>query len=874
MSNFSKKKWRGKVYLPACTCLTILALLLLPAMLHAQRLPQNVHPAHYTLTLAPDLKAATFTGKETIDVVLSQPAASITLNAAEITFKSVTITENGTTQKADVSLDKAKEQATFTVPHTIPAGKATIAIQYDGILNNELRGFYLSKTPKRNYAVTQFEPTDARRAFPSFDEPEMKATYSVTLIVDKGDTAISNTNIISDTPGPVAGKHTLKFATTPKLSTYLVAFLVGDFQCLSGESDGVPIRACATPDKVQYGKFALAAAEFNLHYYDQYFGIKYPMPKLDMIALPDFEAGAMENFGAITYRETAMLLDEKTATVAAEKNVAIDVAHEMAHQWFGDMVTMKWWNNIWLNEGFATWMENKPVAAWKPEWHMEQDEANSLDGTLNLDSLATTRTIRATADTPSQINEMFDGISYGKAGAVLAMVENYLGKETFRRGVHNYLAAHMYGNATAEDFWNAQTATSKQPVDKIMSSFVVQPGVPLLTFTPEGKNAVSVAQRRFFLSPTVKLSTDQSWTVPVCFDAGAGKSKCEVLTPSSHSLTLPASAPFLYANAGARGYYRSEYSKAAYKQIVAHAETALLPQERISLLGDQWALMRSGNGTVGDFLDLVEALHTDKNAAVLENAFAKIGAIDERIATPEERTEFADWIRTEFGPAYHALPAASASDSPNLRELRGAMFANLGYAKDPAVIAEAHTLAEKYLADQTSVEPSLARSAIAIASKNGDAAFYDQLLKVSETTSNPELRTTALFSLAEFTNPALVTRTLDYVADGHVRNQDSWILLVILMRTRDTREQAWQYIQQHWDKIKAQLTVASGARIVSASGSFCSAQKRTEVLNFFGTHKLEATDRTLKIAADSISDCAQLRAAQEPNLKQWLETKK
>src|SRR5580658_1185344 len=468
----------------------------------AQRLPQTVHPEHYQLLLTPNLKDATFSGSEKIDVRVDQPTDSITLNAAEIKFDSVTTQLNGKTLKADVTEDKEKEQVTFNFNQQLPAGRLTLDIDYTGILNGQLRGFYLSKTAKRNYAVTQFEPTDARRAFPSFDEPAFKATFDVSLIVDKGDTAISNTNIVSDTPGPVVGEHTIRFATTPKMSTYLVAFLVGDFQCTSGESDGTPIRACATPDKVEYTKFALSAAEYILHYYNNYFGIKYPMPKLDMIALPDFEAGAMENFGAITYRETDLLIDGKTASVGAEKEVGLVVAHEMAHQWFGDMVTMQWWDNIWLNEGFATWMENKPVAAWHPEWNIPQDVAEQLNRTLNLDAQRTTRTIRAEADTPDEINQMFDGITYDKAGAMLLMVENYLGEETFRRGVHNYLAAHMYGNATAEDFWGAQTAESKKPIDKIMGSLVAQPGVPILTFQAPQDGSVSVSQQRFFLSPS------------------------------------------------------------------------------------------------------------------------------------------------------------------------------------------------------------------------------------------------------------------------------------------------------------------------------------------------------------------------------------
>ena len=389
--------------------LGVVSVLLCGASADAQRLPQTVLPEHYALRLTPDLKAATFRGDETIDVMTSQAMNSITLNALEIKFDAVTTMVADKTLTATVTEDPAKEQVTFHFGQTLPAGKLALKIRYTGILNDKLRGFYLSKTAKRNYAVTQFESTDARRAFPSFDEPAFKATYAVTLVVDKGDTAISNTNIVKDEPA-AGDKHAITFAVTPKMSTYLVAFLVGDFECISGESDGVPIRACATPGQAKYGKFALSAAEFVLHYYDTYFRIKYPMPKLDMIALPDFEAGAMENFGAITYRETDLLLDDSHASVDQEKEVAAVVAHEMAHQWFGDMVTMQWWDNIWLNEGFATWMETKPIAEWHPEWHYSQDDAAGLDSALNLDSAPTTHAIRAKADTPSEINEMFENI--------------------------------------------------------------------------------------------------------------------------------------------------------------------------------------------------------------------------------------------------------------------------------------------------------------------------------------------------------------------------------------------------------------------------------------------------------------------------------
>jgi aminopeptidase N len=847
----------------------------------AQRLPGGVHPEHYSLTLTPDLKAATFAGEETIDVVLDRPSATITLNAAEIKFLSVkgSTASSSDAQTAQVSLDSEKEQAVFTFPRELPAGKVKLAIQYTGILNDKLRGFYLSKTKARNYAVTQFEPTDARRAYPSFDEPALKATYDLTLIIDGGDNAIANTQVVSDTPGPIAGKHTVKFATTPKMSTYLVAFLVGDFKCTTGKSDGVPIRACSTPDKVEMTRFALESAEYILPYYNKYFGIKYPMPKLDMVALPDFEAGAMENFGCITYRETDLLVDAKNGSIPAKKRVAIVVAHEMAHQWFGDMVTMQWWDNLWLNEGFASWMESKPVAKWKPEWNFPQDDARDLDTTLNLDSQKTTRTIRAKAETPSEINEMFDGIAYGKAGAVLGMVENYLGEEVFRQGVHNYLAAHLYGNATAEDFWNAQTANSHLPVDKIMQSFVMQPGVPLLTFSQQGANGAPVAQSRFFLSSATADATAQQWTVPVCTKT-SGKPVCRVVNAEDTADPVPADAkqPFFYANAGAKGYYRTAYTPAQLEAIIAKAETALTPPERIGLLGDRWALVRSGQGTVGDYLSLVLALKNDPNGLVMETALDKVKTIDARIATDEDRAQLAAVLRREFGPVYAALGHPVRGESYDRQQLRSELLKILGAAKDPAVLAEAKEMTDRSFAAggrrDKGLDPILADSALAVTVADGDAALYEKVLAASKDPSDPGLQSDALRTLAYFRDPALVTRTLDYAVSGQVRNQDSWVPMAILLSARDTRDQTWDYIQQNWDKVHAQLTTASGARIVSAAGSFCSVARRDEVANFFATHKVDAAQRTLAKAIDNINDCVQLRDEQEPNLRQWLAAQK
>ena len=839
----------------------------------AQRLPGVARPQHYTLQLAPDLQAATFTGEETIDLTLAQAVDSLALNAWQLKFGAVTAQVGGKTLPAEVTLDPGLQQVTFHFARKLPAGPVTLKIAYSGVLHGDLRGFYLSRTAKRNYAVTQFEPTDARRAFPSFDEPAYKATFDVSLIVPQGDTAIGNTNIISDTPGPIAGEHTITFARTPKMSTYLVAFLVGDFKCLSGESDGVPIRACATPDKVQYAQFALSGAEFFLHYYDQYFGIKYPMPKLDMIAIPDFEAGAMENFGAITYRETAMLVDEKTASINAKKIVAVDVAHEMAHQWFGDMVTMEWWNNIWLNEGFATWMSNKPLAAWKPEWKIPQSEAAELNQTLDLDGGRVTRAIRSRAETPAEINEMFDGIAYGKAAAVLLMTENYLGEEAFRAGVHRYLQAHIYGNATAEDFWNTLQASSGKPVDKIMESLVVQPGEPLLTFGGTHDGKVEVTQKRFFLNPKDAAAQEQTWVLPVCIKSAADQPECPILNAGTQQLQAPP-APVFYGNAGGKGYYRSRYDSADYQQLLRQVETTLTPSERITFLGSQWALARAGVSPVGEFLNLAAAVRDDDSSFVITTVSGALRIIDQQVAsTLEEHKELAAWVRKNFAPALTRLGAPGAGEAPDKSLLRAALFGLLGnIGSDPRIIADARQISEQYLSNPPSVDPTLAATALNVAAQNGDPAFFDRLQRVSQTSGDPQLRSQALHALASFRDQALVVRALDYALSAQVKNQDSLRLVQLEMRDRRTRDVTWQYVQQNWPRVQAQITTWMGGELVESMGGFCSTDRSSQVTEFFRAHSISATSHALDKARDSIGDCVDLRVAQAPNLQQWLQT--
>jgi aminopeptidase N/puromycin-sensitive aminopeptidase len=845
----------------------------------AQRLPGGVRPEHYSLTITPDLKAATFSGSETIEIELDAPTNAVTLNAAELEFgptKAFVGTDgsnSGGAQTATITLDETKQQATLTFAYQLPAGPVTLQIAFTGILNNKLRGFYLSKTKLRNYGVTQFEATDARRAFPCFDEPALKATFDVTLVIDTGDTAISNTKIVSDKPGPVAGKHTVAFAPTPKVSTYLVAWLVGDFVCTKGKSDGVPIRACSTPDKVELTKFSLDAAKWYLKYYDKYFGIKYPMAKLDMVAIPDFEAGAMENFGCITYRETEMLVDKKNGSLDAKKEVATTVAHEMSHQWFGDLVTPAWWDNLWLNEGFATWMETKAAAEWQPKWNYAQDVALEKNRTMDSDAGQTTRAIRTKAETPAEIDELFDDIAYGKAGAVIGMVENWVGDDVFRKGVQEYIAAHLYGNAGAEDFWDAQAKVSGMPVDKVMRSFVEQPGVPLVTVggpTHDDKTAMNgapaatpVTQRRFFRSAGA-TGAGEVWTIPICFSGSA----CRLLTSETKTMEVPAG---VYANAKNKGYYRTAYAPAELKAIEATAETRLDVPERIGLLGDRWALMRGGQGSVGEFLDLVFAVKQDESPTVMAMALGKVDTIETKLATDDDRKRMDEMVRREFAPMYAALGMPKHENFEHA-ELRGMLFEELGRAQDPAVMAEAEIVTQQLLSGQKPSDPRIADAAVALATQKGDSAMYDRLLKVAQNATDPDLKDAALNALTRFQDPLLVIRTLEYAVSDAVRNQDSWVLIAMLLERRETQDLAWQFVEQHWAEIAKKSTPGSGVRIVEAAGSFCSAEKRDEVTSFFATHAVVSSQRTLAKAVESINECIHLRAEQEPELRRWLDS--
>jgi len=855
--------------------LRLLAILLtMAAPAAAQRLPGTVVPEHYTLAFEPDLAKETFRGREAIRVTLTEPATSVTLHAAEITFGEVTITSGGRTQVAKVTTDAKGETATFTVPERLGEGQATIQISYTGVLNDQLRGFYISKANGRKYAVSQLEATDARRAFPSFDEPIYKATFDISMTVPVGDTAISNGKVTSDSPGPQPGTHTLTFARTPRMSSYLVALLVGDFACREGASEGVPIRVCSTPDKRELTGFALEAATQQLKFYNDYFGIKYPFGKLDIIGVPDFSAGAMENIGAITFRERLLLIDPATASIGARKRVAGVISHEIAHQWFGDLVTMKWWDDIWLNEGFATWMANKPLAAWKPEWRVDLDDAADTQGALGIDAMKSTRAIRMKVETPEEINEVFDGIAYEKTAAVLRMIEKYVGQDAFRKGVASYLKKYSYSNAAGEDFWNEVARVTGKPVDRIMRSFVDQIGAPVLTVRSsctQNRSELDVKVGRFIGTPG-SSPAPQVWTLPVALKGADGQTRYELLDRPERTLKVDGCGA-TFANADSRGYYLTDYTADTVGQF-AKNPARLTAAERISLLGDEWRMVRAGRHDIDLYLDLAAAMAGDDTPVISETIAERLESIGDDIADATERARYQAWIRAHFGPVLTGLGLPGpANDGDDRQYRRGILLHLVGVVgNDPAVQATARELALRYIAEPNSVPSTLAPKVLQVAAVGGDAALYQRYLDQMKTAgAQPERYYRYFNALSWFSDPALVKRTLELAVSPDVRSQDASTILGSLLVHPWSSDQAWEFTKERWPALLKTLNMFQAIPdLVGSFGAFCSVSRATDVKEFLAKNSVPAAARAAQQAIERIDSCVALDMRQSKPFAVWL----
>ena len=855
------------------TGLATLSLLMLGGIAGAQRLPNIAVPSHYKLSLDPVIQVQRFSGDEVIDVQVKQATREVVLNCLDLEITVAEIAASGETQTAQVSYDKESEMVRLKVDKEIEPGGAAIHLKYSGKLTDGLRGLYLSKTSRRSYAVTQSEGTYARMMFPGFDEPGYKATFDITVMADEGDTAISNGRIIRDVPIAGSNRHAISFSTSPKMSTYLVALAIGDWKCLERTVDKIPIRVCAVPEDKDKGQFALDVATHSIQFYDHWYGIAYPFGKLDMLAIPDYEWGGMENTASIFYRDTALLLDTSTASVFDTRWHSTVIAHEIAHQWFGDLVTPSWWDDIWLNESFATWMESKPIEAWHPEWHLEDQDAAQSQQIIGVDSLGSTRAIHGDPKTSAEIKEMFDGITYEKGAAVLSMLESFVGAEAFRKGVNAYLQANANGNATAADFWQAEAQSSGKPIDKVMPTFVLQPGIPVLSMTNSctgGHGSVELTQRRFFLSAArLNAGSPEQWQIPVCIKSSGGDA-CAVIVNKTQKIPLAHCAAWVMPNRDAKGYYRVAYSPEDLNSVARVAETALNPPERIALVEDTWAMTRVGNTSAGDFLGLAGQLRSERNLTVINLLAGHLDYIGTLV--PEDRKEqYHAFIRRQFGePAKDAGWTVHHDDSDERKALRASLLGILGNADDAEAIATANKVVQSYMREPASVDGTLVGEAFAIAAAHGDASLYDEFQAALSNAKSTGEYNHYLYSLAEFKQAALVNRTLDLIEQGKVRQQEYPGLFSDLLSNPTAREAAWAYLKSHWDDLSEKVTSFGGGGAISALASSCSPQFRADVDQFFKQHRAPGAERTVAESLERMDNCIEFKKVQQKNLDSWL----
>jgi aminopeptidase N/puromycin-sensitive aminopeptidase len=523
-------------------------------------------------------------------------------------------------------------------------------------------------------------------------------------------------------------------------------------------------------------------------------------------------------------------------------------------------------------------MSSKPIEAWKPEWNFDLDDVSGVGGTMNTDSLANTRPIHQAAETPAQILELFDGIAYGKAAAVLRMLESYLGEDTFRAGVNAYIQKHQYANATADDFWEAQAKTSRKPVDQIMPTFVKQAGVPIVNVKSQcsgNSTTITLDQRRYYYDrEKFQAPNDELWEVPLCMKASAGKGapQCKLLTKKEETFTLSGCSTWVLANSGATGYYRVGYEPDAVRALAGDAESKLSPAERIALQADIWASVRVGREPVGDYLALAQGLGSDRNRAVLEDVLTRLNYIGQYLVTDNDRESYRLWLRQYLSPILKDVGwDPKPGDSDEQKTLRARLFKALGYdARDPEVLQQARKLADQALDNPASVDRELAGSAFRLAALNGDPAYYDRLLAALKDVKSPEEYYMALFALSDFADTKLLQRTLDYAISPDVRSQDTLQLISGVMQNPAGEKLAWDFVLTHWDAVQKAGGPFASAQIVGSTSSFCDAHMRDQVADFYAAHKIEGAERTYRQSIERINNCVDLKSQQEPQLASWL----
>ena len=810
------------------------------------RLRGDVRPTRYQAFLSVDPAGGRFAGRLRVGLELAAPVDEIVLHGSGLSVSRASVHTAGKTFEAGVEPAKESETLAFRPPSPLGPGSAELEVEWSGAFSAGLRGLYRAGP----LAASQFEASDARRVFPCFDEPGFKAPWAVTLEVPRGAVALANGR--ERRREGLGGREVVTFEETPPIPSYLVALVVGPLASSPEARAGPgPVRTWSVPEKVGLTGFAQEVALSVLPRLEDYFGLPYGFGKLDQVGVPDFEFGAMENAGLVVYREAALLLDIATAAVAVQKRVAEVITHELAHQWFGNWVTMRWWDDLWLNESFATWMAYKVVDAWRPRWRIWLDFDQGKGAALQLDSLRSTHPIRAEVRSPEDMGEAFDLITYEKGGAVLRMLEAWLGESAFREGIRLYMRRFARANAVADDLWTALGESSGQPVLELANAWIREPGFPLLGLEAEG-GRVSLTQRRFLSEPGESLPG--SWPVPavVRFADDRGVREERVLFRGlQEEVALPSQGRvrWVFGNGGAAGFYRVAHGPKALAMLSGHLRE-LGPAERVALLSDEWALLRAGVRTPEPFLDLVASFGGEEDRAVLDELVNRLAAVEHRLPGEESRERFRRFAGALLRPALAALGwEGRAGEDDEARLRRAALVRGLALvARDPEVVSEAKARLDRYLAgDKRALEANLHDSAVAAAAREGDARRFEDLRRLFREEVDPAFKRRYLLGLSLFEAPALVRRAQEMPFGDEVPLQDLATFTGGIMGNRAAASGFWRLLRERFDVFRERVAEAPLMlrRVVEALGSLTERRDLEEMEAFFADHPVPAARQAI-----------------------------
>jgi tricorn protease interacting factor F2/3 len=806
----------------------------------------KVIPKNYTLEFEPIFKNFTFNGKETITIECKESVNSITLHCAELKIKSCNIRHNDLSERAITKIDTKKEELIILLKNKIK-GTAFVEIEFTGELNDRLIGFYRSQykqNGKTKYlATSQFEASDARRAFPCWDEPEAKATFDISILAENKFTAISNMPIMSKKK--MKNKTLYKFAKTPIMSTYLLYLAVGEFEYLTGKAGKIQIRVITTKGNKSKGKFSLDLGKKLLLSYEKYFGIKYPLPKLDLIAIPDFASGAMENWGAITFRETILLYDPRTSSTKTKQYIAEVISHEIAHQWFGNLVTMKWWNDLWLNESFATFMATKFVDKFYPEWDLwNQFVEDAMNTAMGLDSLKSTHPIDVKVNSTSEIREIFDAISYDKGGCVLRMLEHYVGESNFQKGLKQYLADFKYRNAEGKDLWDAIGKISKMPVRAMVLTWLKQPGFPVVEIEKKD-STLHLKQRRYILESD--KAAKGLWSIPLSIGLKDELFQ-KLFTKKSMSVKIPKDSIGFVANFGRKGFYRVKYDKGTLIDLKMFVDQKQIPAiDRWAVQNDLFSLCISGDETVRNYLDFSDAYYDEDSYLASVNVAHNLSSLYFRAFDEEFSSEIRNYAVNYLKKILYDLGwTPKKTDKHTDALMRAFAISTLGKLDDDEVTIESEKRYKQFLKNPSSLHPDLVEPVCSVMAWNGNSKTHEELTRLYRNAKTMEEKLRFLGAMCSFKDEKLLLKSLNFSQTPEVRSQNMQLPIMKVAANPYGKKILWPWLKSNWSKLSKKVGRGNPLfnRIVASISSIADDSMEKEIRQFFKNNPTPGTERT------------------------------